>query len=364
MQFHAETWQEVFGNSNTPEKLFVSGNHDIIGGIYNNFAGGIFPNANEYNAHVFGVDTAKKWEKIWGEKYNPIWHKVVGGYHFIGQHWGADGSQYNESDMVAFLNKHSNDPWMHPNSKPFFIVRHVAPGSLLSKAINKHPNAITLFGHAHGSAANWNMARLHRGNAVIEVPSCEPRGTGGLAGTLPFSKVKIEGELAAGSPRCAYVIKVYDNFILVERGEFSNGKGSLGPDWIFPLKEGLQKSFSVETRKTAIGSPQFARGSKPAFTVKEDKLQITIPCANGNKNSRVYAYEATISAIGIATKLLKCVFAEGLNLAIGSEPNKGVTSLDIPLTELPARKNLTLAVQPVSSLGTKGKPITLRINKV
>ena len=70
MQFHADTWREVFGKSGGPVKLFVSGNHDIEGWTYNNFGGGIFPDPAERRKYILGEDTAAKWEEIWREKYN------------------------------------------------------------------------------------------------------------------------------------------------------------------------------------------------------------------------------------------------------------------------------------------------------
>ena len=33
---------------------------------------------------------AANWERIWGEKYEPVWHKEVKGYHFFGRHWNVD----------------------------------------------------------------------------------------------------------------------------------------------------------------------------------------------------------------------------------------------------------------------------------
>ena len=44
-------------------------------------------------------------------------------------------------------------------------------------------------------------------------------------------------------------------------------------------------------------------------------------------------------------------------MGIGHEPNGGVTTLDIPKSELPPGKTLTFAVRPLTSLGTFGKPI-------
>lgn len=380
MRFHAEEWREVFGKSRGPAKLFVTGNHDIEGWWYMDFGNGIFPDKNERAKYILGADTAAKWEEIWGEKYEPVWHKVVNGYHFVGQHWGEEsaenpkGSAYVEMEMAKFLDAHSGEPWMSAKARPFFLIRHVAPGPLLSSAINKYPNAIVLFGHAHGSAAKWSMARLHRGNAVIEVPSCEPRGTGGLLGIEPSEKAKVEGAEAAGSPRAGYVIRVYEDVLVVERREFGDHGGSLGPDWVIPIGENLRDSFALEARKSVIGKPEFPKGAKLAVKCCQcgnvanaqfangtgktgNNLVITIPNANGNPQSRVYAYEVVVVGENPKAKLFKCIFAEGVNLGYGHEPNRGITTLEIPNDQLPVGKKLTIGVRPLSSLGTKGKSI-------
>ena len=44
-------------------------------------------------------------------------------------------------------------------------------------------------------------------------------------------------------------------------------------------------------------------------------------------------------------------------MGIGHEPNGGVTTVEIPKTELPPGKTLIVAVRPLSSLGSFGKPI-------
>lgn len=63
-------------------------------------------------------------------------------------------------------------------------------------------------------------------------------------------------------------------------------------------------------------------------------------------------------APGAKARLFKCVFAEGMNLGYGHEPNHGITMLEIPGDQLPAGKKLTIGVRPLSSLGTKGKTIS------
>ena len=74
--------------------------------------------------------------------------------------------------------------------------------------------------------------------------------------------------------------------------------------------------------------------------------------------SRVYAYEVVVVGEDPKARLFKCVFAEGVNLGYGHEPNHGKTTLEIPNDQLPAGKKLAIGVRPVSSLGTKGKSIS------
>ena len=82
-----------------------------------------------------------------------------------------------------------------------------------------------------------------------------------------------------------------------------------------------------------------------------------IPLADGNPDSRVYAYEVVVIGDEGAPKLHKAVYAAGCNMGIGHEPNGGVTTLEIAKDELPPGESLTFAVRPLTSLGTLGRPI-------
>ena len=79
--------------------------------------------------------------------------------------------------------------------------------------------------------------------------------------------------------------------------------------------------------------------------------------ADGNPDSRVYAYNVVVVGDDVKVRYFKSAFFSGVNAGIGHEPNHGLTTVDIPQSALPAGKKLTIAVRPVSSLGTKGKAI-------
>ena len=86
-------------------------------------------------------------------------------------------------------------------------------------------------------------------------------------------------------------------------------------------------------------------------------LTIKIPLADGNPDSRVFAYDVVVVGDASEKRLYKSVYAVGRDLGIGHEPNGGVTTLEIPKAELPEGKKLTIAVRPLSSLGTAGRAI-------
>ena len=89
-------------------------------------------------------------------------------------------------------------------------------------------------------------------------------------------------------------------------------------------------------------------------------LTIKIPLADGNPDSRVYAYEVVVVGDEGTPKLHKAVYAAGCNMGVGHESNGGVTTLEIPNPELPPGKTLTVAARPLTSLGTSGKAIATK----
>ena len=370
LEFHAEIWRDVFGKHG-PVKLFVTGNHEFrtdVAGAKLNDGGGM----------------AANWERIWGEKYEHVWHKTVKGIHFFGRNWRVEDSR-----VVAAVDAHFTAT--KETKSPFFVVSHAPMSRALRSAVGMHPNGLGFFGHIHHSAANWNEVNCDSDSRLpaVQCPTCHPHGENSLKGDRYIVKCPIEGWKNAGLGRQGYVVKVYDDMLAIERREFGEG-GSLGADWVMPLdREDSKKPhpFSKGELKKVIGNPQFREGAKlivedvstgltglsgakpqtsdnlvnPVNPVQENsatpRLRVRIPLANGNPDSRVYAYEIVVVGDEGAPKLHKAVYAAGVNMGIGHEPNGGVTTLEIPKAELPPGKMLTFAVRPLTSLGTAGKAI-------
>ena len=395
MQFHADAWHRLFKDDRSTDgrkvvKLFINGNHDVEGGGYGTGfrLEQIWPDHDELKKHLLSSDMAGNWLRIWGEPHEAVWHREVKGYHFFGCDWGHD-----ETAFAEMIDANRGTCRLDEGTKPFFFITHDITHGAFNKFIGGCPNAFGLFGHWHQSAANWNTIHmLNETTPSIQCPAAYPLFGDGKwlgGGDKYISKASLEGKLQGGQWRQGLVVRVYDDMLVIERREFGEG-GSLGADWVMSLDREDSKKlhpFSKGELKKVIGEPQFRKGAKlevsldridkinkiaktandnpvnPVNLVQENpaspKLCVRIPLADGNPGSRVYAYEVVVIGEEGRGKLFKAVYAAGCNMGIGHEPNGGVTTLEIPTSELPPGEALTVAVRPLTSLGTAGRPIMM-----
>ena len=404
MRMHADVWNATFPHSRAPDghvvgKLFVTGNHDAEGENANARVRELYSNPETRAREVLSADMAGNWERIWGEPYEEAWHKVVKGYHFFGAHWKADRMRMMRlvKDALSGDAADAAGP-----ARPFFLLTHsrLMPPERNAIAAFKD-RALAFFGHNHESSTNWNTIYYEPNTFPrIQVPPCiSPDWDLKFRGEANVTKFPLLGKEKAGRCRQGFLVEVYDDKVVIRRREFAEG-GSLGPDWVMPLGEWEMESakckvgetgkkchpFSKESLKKVIGEPQFRAGAKlevsldridkinkientashnpvnPVDPVQEDsaslRLCVKIPLADGNPDSRVYAYEVVVAGEG--QKLHKAVYAAGCNMGVGHEPNGGVTELSIPKAELPPGDALTIAVRPITSLGTRGKPLAAK----
>lgn len=373
MQFHADAWRKVFpmergADGRTVVRLFVTGNHDVEGFKYTKFIEQLIKDPVEREKHLLVTDMAAHWERIWGEPYEEVWHKVVKGYHFYGRHWGTNQLWGAIDAKMARLVKADGERLgFIGDKKPVFLLSHRLQSGWFRKYLRSLSNGVGFFGHCHFSSSNWNTIYLNENAGetfpCIQCPACHSSRGEAFPGRECAPKLAIEGgDWKRWKSRQGFVVRVYDDMLVIERREFDNGIASLGPDWVMPLGKCDPHPFSKNELKKVIGEPQFGKNVKlKVESVKlesgEDAVKVSIPLADGNPNSRVYAYEIVVVGDEGAPKLHKAVYAAGCNMGIGHEPNGGVTTLDIPKSELPPGKTLTFAVRPLTSLGTFGKAI-------
>ncbi len=351
LEFHAWAWNKVFPKNRRADgrevaKLFVSGNHEFR----MDCAG---------RRLCDGVGMADSWQKIWGEPYEPVWHKTVKGFHFFGLHWRAD-----QNRLVQMVKEWRASDKSSVGPKPFFLMSHVVLNGATCRALNNCTNAVGFFGHWHHSAANWREIYFVGRSSFpcLHVPPCVPLGDPSLGYSPGVAKVKLAKTGAEGKTRQGFLVCVYDNVMVVERLEFGLG-GKLGPDWVMPLGQYKPHPFRRGELAKVIGKPQFRPYTRPKveFDDANGALKVSIPRADGNRDSRVFGYELVVVGEDISKRLFKAVYAAGVNLGYGHEPNDGVTTMSIPAKELPSGKKLIVAVRPLSSLGTRGKAIAARV---
>ncbi len=371
MEAHAAIWRKVFpenkGNDGREvAKLFVTGNHEFcshVGGNHGAFVRRLYPGQDRWNDAVLQVDTAQKWQRIWGEEYKEVWHREVKGFHFFGWQYGADLGK-----MASLLDESIETYGLNKSSIPFFFIGHVPslhPKNLMT-VLRRHGcrNSVAFYGHNHYSAANLGTFVCNCDVFTsINVPCCAPWWGAVLVHDEKIAATRIENREGVKKlkSRQGLVVSLYDDMMVVERHEFGAG-GKLGRDIVMPLGKYKPHPFLKGELKKVIGEPQFGKSVKlKVESVKlesgEDAVKVSIPLADGNPDSRAYAYEVVVVGDEGTQKLHKAVYAAGCNMGIGHEPNGGVTTLEIPKSELPPGKTLTVAVRPLTSLGTFGKPI-------
>ena len=383
MQFHADIWRRVFPENRAPdghvvEKLFVTGNHDVHAWRKDFDFSRLIPDRAKWPEKILREDIYGNWERIWGEKYEPVWCKKVRGYHFFGLNWDVA-----ESELLRTIARNAD------GVRPYFFVSHNRTHREFNREIAKYPGGVGLWGHWHQSATNWMVVKmLNATTPSVQCPACpswwRPDGRWMGGGDGGIVDVPLQGKLQAGKWQQGYVMYVYDDMLVIERREFSKG-GCLGANWVMPLGPGeeLRKRdvawrhpFSREELKKVIGTPQFRKGAKLAFPALSGScVKIQIPLADGCPESRVYGYKIEVVGRKAGEReggdaclqdrkpsdsqtLVKAVYAVGANMGAGQEPNGGITELDMPKSELPSGNMLIFTVTPFTSLSTFGKPIT------
>lgn len=368
MKDHAEIWNRIFPGDRRPDggkvaRIFIDGNHEWW--HPNDFTERLYDNdAKLYADNVLSSDLAGHWERIWGEKYEGAKHWVVKGFHFFGKGWLTSEAEAAEAMERQIASLGAVDA-------PVFVLSHARPYKEMVQTMKRHGNMVAFFGHYHKSAANWSVLDDVDGVPMVQCPPCRAIGdalpgpvAGGWTSVTNIGGIEQTGRTEA---RQGYVLRVYDDMIAIERHEFSQG-GRLGADWALPLGWRTGKHpFSKGELKKVIGEPQFPKGAKLTIELSRAESQsrrvVRIPLANGNPDSRVFAYEAVVVGDAGAPKYRKAIYAVGCSMGVGHEPNKGVTLLEIPKAELPEGKELTIAVRPVTSLGTVGRAIAAKFKE-
>ncbi len=384
-QIVSDAWYKVFPddkgqNGHPVEKLFVNGNHDVIGYTY----GGWRKKTPEERAAIrktaITEDVAAAWKKYFHEEYQPIYVKEVKGYKFIGAHW-EEGKGFDGSG--AFIQKVAKD---FDPKRPFFYFQHPplkdtiygayawwCDNGAATRALSNFPNAVAFAGHTHFSLTDERS--IWQG-AFSAVGTCSLHYTGMMGGRENCSNTfqayrNMDWQMAdvpTGDCKQGMLMSVYDDEIRFERHEF-NFDQSLGADWVMPIQTADKKAtaYAFAPRAEKSVAPEFAKGAAIKITeVKDGKnrrkkaveqIQVEFPAAV-SKGSRVWEYEIEFynEECGFRrTFAMKRVYPRGYN-----HPEARVektTKCLFAKSELPQKVDLSVSVKPFNCWGKAGAPI-------
>ena len=409
----ADAWNKVFPNDRAPdgrkvEKVFVLGNHDYHGYLYNDYAAKKYPDMTERRKHVLRNDIKGHWERIFNEPYSRFYRKDINGYSFFGAHWddgkgmetgGGCGGRICGAMLKEYLaaNGKSLDP-----SLPFFHVQHPHPKDTCygpwawghddgksTAALSAYPNAVAFSGHSHYTLTDersvWQGAFTSVGTSSLRYTG-EPYNM-----RLPFgyentstegrdawklNAVKMMRSIATWDCRQGMLWSVYDDCMVVRRREFISDL-DLGDDWVLPLPAAESRPFAFAERAKKFSAPEFAadakmevarvkaknrggsKGEEKIASVEKDAYRVTIPAPVVNLNARSYEFEVTAEAKGGA-KVTKYVMAEGFNHAPTHARVRKASSCVFAADELGAGP-VRFTVTPISCFGRRGAPLSVEV---
>ena len=102
MRVVADAWKSVFGDSDTPVKVFVTGNHEFVYYDKKKKEGDL---TSPVVTDGLYADIRRNWKELFNEEWSPYFIKTVKGYSFVGAHWG---DHLNGNALKAFIDSNRN----------------------------------------------------------------------------------------------------------------------------------------------------------------------------------------------------------------------------------------------------------------
>lgn len=366
LEVMAEAWEKVFPGGKAPdgrkvEKVFVTGNHDWEGPIYSGgFSKQLYPDPIVRKEKEFYVNRAKAWEKLFGEKYEPIYLKTVRGYTFIGQHW--DPKAWKGCGFFGLVKKFTEERAAElSGARPFFYVQHPplkatcngpkAWGQdvgIATKALSEFPNAVAFSGHTHYTLTDETSIWQ---DAFTAVNASSLWYTGKPELFQPESpRIQLHATTQGA------LVEVYDDRIVIVRRQFMPDE-TLAEDWVVPLPVKENKPYKLSNRIGKSPSPQFPLGSAVSAVLAGGALKLKFPQALGEPQARVFKYEVTVESEGAETRSHEFMDPR-FNKAPSQKDAEENVQLMVRAKSLPPGEKYRVSVTPCDSLGNKGKAIS------
>ena len=399
MELVAETWFKVFpgdlGADGRPVvRLFLLGNHDSTGDYRDKpeFKGRL--DDPKVKAEWFCLDRARHWERLFHEKYEPIFFKEVKGYRFVLRNWIATNLG-DKDTLPEFIATHGAEL---NGDRPFFFAQHPHPRGTCCQSwtdlgcrpwqdcsddgrstemLSAFPNCIALSGHSHTTLTDehtiWQGAftSVGCGNLSGYAFMFPGRENGqadddfNYASPRPMTMQK----LPLGVAKQGMMMEVYDDRVVFIRRDFRSDL-SLGFDWTVPLRSGGAKPYEFAPRRLAAAKhpPQFRPGAEVVVDEQRlpdraktvmDMVRVRFPSIQ-SRDGALRAFEFSVRAetrIGDCTRTLveKRVYSPGMLLP--EELDREDAFCTFAKDELALKRDVRFVVTPLDCWGNCGEPI-------
>ena len=258
----AEVWKGAFphdrgSDGRHVEKLLITGNH-CIGGWPGRWKG-VGEAEQREERFDFGDNPDRLWPELFGEPWQPVWHKKVKGFSFIGLHWLKP-----KPAVAGVIESVSAD--LDP-SRPFFYLQHAHPshtchgrystsddGDFAGAFLRNHPNAVAITGDSHGSLADERG--VWQGAFTSISAGCVIEGGGNMdlyancnALWHPDRYRRVMRPLDTSDGASCLIVDVFDSRLVCHRWNVASFL-PLGADWVVhvPAREGGPLDFGRRAR--------------------------------------------------------------------------------------------------------------------
>lgn len=389
-----EIWERVFpgdkgSDGRHVERLFMSGNHEVIAKDYKDEGGYWDVKARD-----------RVWRAAFDEPYEDIRVKTVKGYDFILCGWGHSNGPDGAKKFEAALARCGKD------GRLFFQAQHEPPqgtchansskdsdNGVARDLMKRYANCVSFSGHTHqvlnDERAVWQREFTSIGSSSFSCtyvsggdyppfgyengPSAiwdrrleYAPGVGPAVDGLKGMGYEI-GHTSFGT-RQAMLVSVYDGELEIVRRDFKNGE-DVDAAWTVPYPAKAGGPFDPKRRPSLFPLPEFAAGS--ALTVKPGTVhlrsgavgpgwRVTAPGAAKATGGRLMAYEVGYTRKG---KYMHLFYAAAMDYNQPPSRLKDTAGFSISGLRLPQDAE-EIVVKPLDCFGRAGTPLTVKMTSL
>lgn len=254
--------------------------------------------AKSHDSYTYFNNSRKIFTGITGQEAD--FHRVIGGFHFIGVSRSDTLEQYSEQ-QVKWLDENIAAAVKDDPAKPVFVFQHehvknTVYGSsdtdgwgldVFTEVLSKYPQAVHISGHSHFPAndprAVWQgefTAINDGGLSYFEL------AVDGKNGQFPDEKDRMSQAL---------IVEVdADNRVLVKVLDVDEGK-IMREFLIDNIAEENKTKYSFEVRKENASAPVFSEGAALQYEKKGLMHHVTVPQATVSEDNEVFIYRISVT---------------------------------------------------------------------